>query len=108
MALTTVSQQKVLKKSRNRIYGKKRSHDAILKEIVNLALRGTEPTSIAEIIGKSRPTVWRYLDEATKLGLVSITVLSSSPRLVKPLSIIVIEALLSIILLSSVYLSTSL
>jgi DNA-binding transcriptional regulator LsrR (DeoR family) len=73
MALTTISQKKVLKKSRNRIYGKKRSHDEILKEIVKLALQGIELSEISEITGKNRSTVWRYLDEASKQNLIQKT-----------------------------------
>ncbi len=65
--------QKALIKSRNRIYGKKRSHDEILNEIVKLAQQGTQSSKIGEIVGKSRTTVWEYLEEATKLGLVQKT-----------------------------------
>lgn len=73
MASTAISQQKVLRKSRNRIYGKKRSHEEILKEIVKLALQGNSAQKIAEITGKGRTIVWRYLDEAAKLGLIQKT-----------------------------------
>lgn len=73
MALVTVSQKKVLKKSRNRIYGKKRSHDEILKEIVKLAQQGTSPTEISKITGKSRSTIWSYLDEASTQHLIQKT-----------------------------------
>jgi len=73
MSLIPPRSQKVLKKSRNRIYGKKRLRDEILKEIVKLALQGTEPTKIAAITGKSRPSVWRYLDLASKQGLIQKT-----------------------------------
>ncbi len=73
MSSITDSKPKVLNKSRNRIYGKKRSHDAILKEIVKLVLQGTEPSKIAEITGKNRSTIWRYLNEATKQGLIQKT-----------------------------------
>jgi len=85
MSLIPPKSQKILKKSRKRIYGKKRSYDEILKEIVKLALQGTEPTKIAEITEKSRPTVWRYLDEAAKLGLVQKTSTGriKLPKLVK-------------------------
>src|SRR5579872_4754909 len=63
----------ILTKSRNHIYGKKKSHDEILKEIVKLALQGTQPTEISEITGKERSTIWRYLDEAAKQGLIQKT-----------------------------------
>jgi len=72
-SLTTFKPSKVLIKSRGRIFGKKRSHDEILKEIVKLALQGTKPTKIGEITGKNRSTIWRYLDEAAKLGLIQKT-----------------------------------
>src|SRR5438128_2342071 len=73
MALTTIPQEKALRKSRNRIYGKKKSHDEILREIVKLVLQGTQPTEISEITGKGRSTIWKYLDEASKQGLVQKT-----------------------------------
>src|SRR2546427_7562502 len=73
MSLTKAPPQKILKKSRNRIYGKKKSPEYIAKEIVKLALQGNEPTKIAEIIGKERSIVWRYLNEAANLGLVQKT-----------------------------------
>ena len=73
MSSTTTQKQKVLGKSRNRIYGKKRSHDEILKEIVKLALQGTQPTEISKIIGKGRSTIWRYLDEAGQQDLIQKT-----------------------------------
>ena len=72
-SLIAVKSQKVVIKSRGRIYGKKRSHDEILKEIVKLALQGTEPSKIAEITGKDRTSVWRYLDKASKQGLIQKT-----------------------------------
>ncbi|MGB6462637.1 MAG: hypothetical protein WBF38_00225, partial [Nitrosotalea sp.] len=68
-----ISQKKVLRKSRNRIYGKKKPHEAILNEIVKLALQGNQPTEISKITGKGRSTIWRYLNEAAKLGLVQKT-----------------------------------
>jgi predicted transcriptional regulator len=73
MSIISSKQQKVLGKSRNRIYGRKKSHDEILKEIVKLALQGTEPSKIAEITGKERSTVWRYLNEANEQGLIQKT-----------------------------------
>ena len=73
VSLIPSTSQKILKKSRNRIYGKKKSHDEIANEIVKLALQGTEPGKIGEIVGKERSTIWRYLDEAAKLGLVQKT-----------------------------------
>jgi hypothetical protein len=73
MSLITTRSQKILKKSRNRIYGKKRSHDEILKEIVKLAQQGTQPTEISKITGKSRSTIWSYLDEAAKQNLIQKT-----------------------------------
>jgi len=73
MSLITPRSQKILKKSRNRIYGKKKPHGEILKEIVRLALQRTQPSKIAKIIGKSRTSVWEYLEEAAKLGLVQKT-----------------------------------
>ena len=73
MSSTTTQRQKVLGKSRNRIYGKKKSHDEILKEIVKLALQGIQPTVISLITGKERSTIWRYLDEAARQGLIQKT-----------------------------------
>ena len=73
LSILTPRPSKTLLKSRNRIYGKKKSHDYILKEIVKLVSQGTEPTKIAEITGKGRSSIWRYLDEASKLGLVKKT-----------------------------------
>jgi predicted transcriptional regulator len=64
---------KIRQKSRNRLYGKRRSHKEILNEIVRLALQGTQPLEIAKIIGKGKSTVWVYLNEAAKLGLVQKT-----------------------------------
>jgi len=65
--------RKAPSKSRNRIYGKKKSHNEILKEIVKLALQGILIQKIAEITGKGRTAVWSYLDEAAKLGLIQKT-----------------------------------
>ncbi|MGI0026896.1 MAG: hypothetical protein ACREAD_03550 [Nitrosopumilaceae archaeon] len=73
MASIITSSRKILIKSRNRIYNKKKSHNEILKEIVKLALQGNQPTEIAKIIGKGRTSIWEYLDEASKLGLVQKT-----------------------------------
>ncbi len=44
-----------------------------LKEIVKLALQGTQPTEISKITGKSRSTIWSYLDEASKQNLIQKT-----------------------------------
>jgi hypothetical protein len=73
MSIISSKQQKILGKSRNRIYGKKRSHDEILKEIVKLALQGTSIQELIKITGKGRTQIWSYLDEAAKLGLIQKT-----------------------------------
>jgi hypothetical protein len=73
MVSSTIPQQKILRKSRNRIFGKKKLHHEILKEIVKLALQGTPIQKIVEITGKGRTSIWSYLDEAAKLGLVQKT-----------------------------------
>ena len=65
--------EKMPLKSRNRMYGKKRSHNEILKEIVRLALQGILIQKIAEITGKGRTSIWSYLDEAAKQGLIQKT-----------------------------------
>jgi len=72
MSSTTISKQKE-GKSRNRIYGKKKLHDEILKEIVKLALQGTKMQEMVKITGKGRTQIWSYLDEAAKLGLIQKT-----------------------------------
>jgi len=73
LASTIIPQQKVLGKSRNRIYGKKRSRDEILKEIVKLALQGTSIQELVKITGKGKTSIWRYLNEAAKQNLIQKT-----------------------------------
>jgi predicted transcriptional regulator len=65
--------RRVLIKSRNRIYGRKATKQEITDEIAKMAAAGLPVLEIAEQSGKARTTVWRYLKEAEKRGLIEKT-----------------------------------
>ena len=73
MSILTQEHKKTSSKSRGRIYGKKKSHEEILNEIVKLALQGTPIQKIAEITGKGRTSIWSHLNEAAKQNLIQKT-----------------------------------
>lgn len=65
--------RRVLIKSRNRIYGKRATKEEITREIANMAASGLPILEVVEQTGKARTTVWRYLKEAEKSGMIEKT-----------------------------------
>ncbi|MHB8547159.1 MAG: hypothetical protein ACYDAJ_10375 [Nitrosotalea sp.] len=73
MENSLVTPEPQTRKYKCRLYGKRKPKDEVVSEIAKLLLQGNDLSKIVEITGKNRTTIWRYLDEAAKQGLIQKT-----------------------------------